>query len=194
MGSFISIPLAQPPFIFDLPESKVTEVEEEDDNVFAEFHADNLEICENMYRQNARSKMEEDMFNVYRRNWSEVVEKLKEKYPQWTSKDILNLRFHFEFFVDNYKYLLHYCILNELLDFFQDDSSPEQRRAMFDSVDTHHYDAINFEEYLQLMNNMKIGSPVPMLAGIDEDRDEILTLCSDVSDAHPFKQMCYGLF
>ena len=40
-----------------------------------------------------------------------------------------------------------------MLDFFQLDSSPEQRRAMFDSADVHHCDAINFEEYLQVINN-----------------------------------------
>ncbi len=40
---------------------------------------------------------------------------------------------------------------NEMLDFFQDDTSAEQRREMFDRVDTCQYNAINFEEYLQVI-------------------------------------------
>lgn len=40
---------------------------------------------------------------------------------------------------------------NEMLDVFQDATSLEQRRAMFDSVDTCQYNAINFEEYLQVI-------------------------------------------
>ncbi|XP_067308562.1 uncharacterized protein si:ch211-122l24.6 isoform X3 [Pseudorasbora parva] len=194
MGSFFSSSLTVPPFIFDLPESKVKDDEEEKVDVFAALHEENFKMCETMYRQNARSKMEESRFNVYRRNWSEVVQKLEEKYPQWTSEDITNLRFHFEFAVDNYKYLLHFCILNELLDFFQDDTSPRRRRAMFDTVDTHKYEAINFEEYLQLMSTMNIKKPVTRPAGFDKDKDEMLTLCADISETHPFKQMCYGLF
>ncbi|XP_067308560.1 uncharacterized protein si:ch211-122l24.6 isoform X1 [Pseudorasbora parva] len=83
---------------------------------------------------------------------------------------------------------------NELLDFFQDDTSPRRRRAMFDTVDTHKYEAINFEEYLQLMSTMNIKKPVTRPAGFDKDKDEMLTLCADISETHPFKQMCYGLF
>ncbi|XDV26449.1 hypothetical protein PO909_030168 [Leuciscus waleckii] len=97
--------------VFDLCIAAEEEEEEEEDNLFAEFHAANLANCENMYRQNARSKMEEDKFNVYRRSWNEVVEKLKEKYPQWTSADISNLRFHFEYFAEKFGHLLHFCIL-----------------------------------------------------------------------------------
>ncbi len=40
---------------------------------------------------------------------------------------------------------------NEMLDVFQDGTSPEQRREMFDRVDTCQYNAINFEEYLQVI-------------------------------------------
>lgn len=43
------------------------------------------------------------------------------------------------------------CDSNKALDYNQDNSSPEQRRAMFDSVNTHHYNSINFEEFLQVI-------------------------------------------
>uniref|UniRef100_A0A9J7X935 Si:ch211-122l24.6 n=1 Tax=Cyprinus carpio carpio TaxID=630221 RepID=A0A9J7X935_CYPCA len=158
MGSFLAFPLAKPPEIFDLPDSKIT--------------------C----------------FSEYRRHWSEVVKKLQEKYPQWTSEDILNLRYQFEVFVRDQGYLLHFATFNEMLDVFQDATSLEQRRAMFDSVDTCQYNAINFEEYLQLMNNINIGTPVPRPPGIEDDRDEIMNLVSDLSEAHTFSQICYGLF
>ncbi|XP_067220201.1 uncharacterized protein si:ch211-122l24.6 [Chanodichthys erythropterus] len=126
--------------------------------------------------------------SVYRRYWRGVVEKLKEKYSQWTSRDILNLRFHFEVVTEDYKYLLHFCALTnitsfnspqvtnrsdylnkisinnlsrfhhelwdseELLEIFQVDCSPEQRRAMFDAADTHQCGAINFEGFLEVIN------------------------------------------
>ncbi|XP_051730242.1 uncharacterized protein si:ch211-122l24.6 [Ctenopharyngodon idella] len=195
MGSFFSSPLTQqPPYVFDLTESERKEVEEKEDGIFAAFHACNLAICESMYQQNALAKIEEEKFKVYRRYWSGVVEKLKEKYPQWTSEDILNLRFHFEAVTEDYKYLLHFCALDELLELFQVDFSPEQRRAMFDAADTHQCSAINFEGFLQLMNNMNIRTPVPRPAGIEENRDEIMMALSDVAEAHPFTQMSYGLF
>ncbi|XP_043111143.1 uncharacterized protein si:ch211-122l24.6 [Puntigrus tetrazona] len=153
-----------------------------------------MKFCETMHRQNMRSKKEMAMFYEYRRHWSGMVEKLREKYPQWTSKDILNLRYQFEVFVEDQGYLLHYATFNEMLDVFQDDTSPEQRRAMFDRVDTRRYNAINFEEYLQLMNNINIGTPVPRPPGIEKDRDEIMNLVSDLSEAYTFTQICYGLF
>ncbi|XP_059418743.1 uncharacterized protein si:ch211-122l24.6 [Carassius carassius] len=192
MGSFLAFPLAKPPEIFDLPDSALIEADKED--VYAECHTINVKFCETMHRQNMRSKKEVAMFYEYRRHWSEVVEKLKEKYPQWTSEDILNLRYQFEVFVRDQGYLLHYATFNEMLDVFQDATSPEQRRAMFDSVDTRQYNAINFEEYLQLMNNINIGTPVPRPPGIEDDRDEIMNLVSDLSEAYTFSQICYGLF
>ncbi|XP_052466634.1 uncharacterized protein si:ch211-122l24.6 [Carassius gibelio] len=192
MGSFLAFPLAKPPEIFDLPDSALIEADKED--VYAECHAINVKFCETMHRQNMRSKKEVAMFYEYRRHWSEVVEKLKEKYPQWTSEDILNLRYQFEVFVRDQGYLLHYATFNEMLDVFQDATSPEQRRAMFNSVDTRRYNAINFEEYLQLMNNINIGTPVPRPPGIEDDRDEIMNLVSDLSEAYTFSQICNGLF
>ncbi|XP_042633701.1 uncharacterized protein si:ch211-122l24.6 isoform X1 [Cyprinus carpio] len=192
MGSFLAFPLAKPPEIFDLPDSALIEADKED--VYAECHAINVKFCETMHRQNMRSKKEVAMFYEYRRHWSEVVKKLQEKYPQWTSEDILNLRYQFEVFVRDQGYLLHFATFNEMLDVFQDATSLEQRRAMFDSVDTCQYNAINFEEYLQLMNNINIGTPVPRPPGIEDDRDEIMNLVSDLSEAHTFSQICYGLF
>ncbi|XP_073705486.1 uncharacterized protein [Garra rufa] len=192
MGSFLAFPLAKPPDIFDLPDSAPLEADKDD--VYAESHSLNVELSETMHRQNMRSKKEMTMFYEYRQHWSEVVEKLKKKYPQWTSKDILNLRYQFEFFVRDQGYLLHYTIFNEMLDVFQDASSPEQRRMMFESVDTGQYNAINFEEYLQLMNNINIETPVPRPPGIEQDRDEIMNLVSDLSEANTFLQICYDLF
>ncbi|KAL1280756.1 hypothetical protein QQF64_015356 [Cirrhinus molitorella] len=192
MGSFLAFPLAKPPDIFDLPDSALIEADKDD--VYAECHSINLKFCETMHLQNIRSKKEIVKFYEYRRHWSGVVEKLTEKYPQWTSKDILNLRYQFEVFVRDQGYLLHYATFNEMLDVFQDATSPEQRRTMFESVDTRQYNAINFEEYLQLMNNINIGTPVPRPPGIEQDRDEIMNLLSDLSEADTFSQMCYGLF
>ncbi|KAF4117592.1 uncharacterized protein si:ch211-122l24.6 [Onychostoma macrolepis] len=192
MGSFLAFPLAKPPEIFDLSDSALIEADKDD--VYVECHSINVKFCETMHRQNMRSKKEMAMFYEYRRHWSGVVEKLKEKYPQWTSKDILNLRYQFEVFVSDQGYLLHYATFNEMLDVFQDDTSPEQRREMFDTVDTRQYNAINFEEYLQLMNNINIETPVPRPPGIEKDRDEIMNLVSDLSEAYTFSQICYGLF
>lgn len=47
--------------VFDL--CIAAEEDKEEDHLFAECHAANLANCENMYRQNARSKVEEDKFN-----------------------------------------------------------------------------------------------------------------------------------
>ncbi|XP_050987314.1 uncharacterized protein si:ch211-122l24.6 [Labeo rohita] len=192
MGSFLAFPLAKPPDIFDLPDAALIDADKDD--VYAECNSINVTLCKVTHRQNMRAKKEAAMFYEYRCHWSEVVEKLKEKYPQWTSKDILNLRNQFEVFVRDQGYLLHFTTFNEMLDVFQDTTSPEQRRAMFESVDTRQYNAINFEEYLQLMNNINIGTPVPRPPGIEQDRDEIMNLVSDLSEASTFSQICYGLF
>ncbi len=44
------------------------------------------------------------------------------------------------------------------------------------------------------MNNINIGTPVPRPPGIENDRDEIMNLVSDLSEAYTFSQICYGLF
>lgn len=47
--------------------------------------------------------------------------------------------------------LFHFSDSNKALDYNQDNSSPAQRKEMFDSVDTHRHNSINFEEYLQVV-------------------------------------------
>ncbi|NP_001119861.1 uncharacterized protein LOC557261 [Danio rerio] len=187
MGSFLSIPVTQKPEIYELP----SQVQRDDDEIFQEF---NENICKTMRRQNLRSRQELNLLNAYRRNWSSVVEKLMKKYPKWSSEDILNLRYRYEIVAKRYGYLLHFCNFNELLDSISDESSPEQRREMFSSVDTHHFYALNFKEYLQIMDKIGIETPVPRPPGVDEDRDEIMVLIDDLLQCHMSTQMVYKVF
>ncbi|XP_051556402.1 uncharacterized protein si:ch211-122l24.6 [Myxocyprinus asiaticus] len=193
MGSFLSYPLVKAPDSYDLPES---ESEDEDQtDLSSEVHKVNLRSCKHTVWKRMRSRNEQTRFDEYRQNWNDVVMKLKENSPQWTPEDLLNLRHQFEVFDKNVEQLLDYNELNTALDFIQDQSSPEQRRAMFESVDTHQSNSINFEEYLQLMNNITIGTPVPRAPKTEDDKDPaIMNIISGVAKADPFSQMCYGLF
>ncbi|XP_056600362.1 uncharacterized protein si:ch211-122l24.6 isoform X2 [Triplophysa dalaica] len=138
---------------------------------------------------------EESCEDGYRHNWSEVVAEMTKKYPQWTPRDFFNLRHQFKVFDSNDLYLLHFNDFNKALDYNKDNSSPEQRRAMFDSVDTHHYNSINFEEYLQLLNNFNICTPILRAPKTAAMKDPVcLDIISDVTKADPFLGMSHSLF
>ncbi|XP_056600361.1 uncharacterized protein si:ch211-122l24.6 isoform X1 [Triplophysa dalaica] len=195
MGLFLSFPLMTAPDCYELPSYEESCEDEDEADLPSELHRVNQRFCESIVQEGMRSRNEQANFDRYRHNWSEVVAEMTKKYPQWTPRDFFNLRHQFKVFDSNDLYLLHFNDFNKALDYNKDNSSPEQRRAMFDSVDTHHYNSINFEEYLQLLNNFNICTPILRAPKTAAMKDPVcLDIISDVTKADPFLGMSHSLF
>uniref|UniRef100_A0AAY5ELV1 Si:ch211-122l24.6 n=1 Tax=Electrophorus electricus TaxID=8005 RepID=A0AAY5ELV1_ELEEL len=127
--------------------------------------------------------------------WNIMVQELQKTYPNWTSTDLLNLWHLFEQFDANGDRLLDFKEFNACIDLTMNSATPEQRKAMFTEADVHKYNCLNFEDFLQLMHNVRVGSPVPRTPEPEAEHDpDTQGIISDVSRMDTFQQMCYGLF
>lgn len=79
---------------------------------------------------------------------------LKEKFPNWTMEQILDLKSQFQTFDLNQDGLIDFQELSNVLDELGDESDEETRRRYFRELDEDNSGAVDFEEYLTLVNAM----------------------------------------
>ncbi|KAL2096934.1 hypothetical protein ACEWY4_006141 [Coilia grayii] len=192
MGMSISYPLVTEPESYVDPDFD----EESDKFDFGkQLHEITLSYCYDMIEHRIRSIKEEAKFKKYGYTWPIVVQELKEKYPEWTTADITNLKHQFEFFDTCGDKLLNFNEFCAALDLMNNTDSEEVRRNIFYKAAIQKYDTLNFDEYLQLMYDMKKGMPIrrPPEAEEDINRD-MEDIINEVSQMDPFRQMCYRVF
>ncbi|XP_029580941.1 uncharacterized protein si:ch211-122l24.6 isoform X5 [Salmo trutta] len=141
------------------------------------------------------SYVDPDLNEEYSYDWNTSVLDLKNQFPHWTADDLLNLRRQFEIFDTNKDRLLDFSEFCASLNMVNDASTMEARKEMFNTADKDNYKSINFEEYLQLMYDLKQGTPVPKPLESEDDKDTATgDIICEVARMDTFQQMCYGVF
>nr|XP_046215242.1 uncharacterized protein si:ch211-122l24.6 isoform X5 [Oncorhynchus gorbuscha] len=141
------------------------------------------------------SYVDPDLNEEYSYDWNTSVLDLKDEFPHWTADDLLNLRRQFEIFDTNKDRLLDFSEFCASLNMVNDASTMEARKEMFSRADKDNYKSINFEEYLQLMYDLKQGMPVPKPLESEDDKDTATgDIICEVARMDTFQQMCYGVF
>ncbi|KAK6302898.1 hypothetical protein J4Q44_G00272530 [Coregonus suidteri] len=192
MGMSLSYPLVKEPESYVDPDFN----EDSDEMNFAmEMHEINLRYTYDMIQQRIRSIKETAKFDKYSYDWNTSVLDLKNKFPHWTADDLLNMRRQFEIFDTNKDRLLDFSEFCASLNMVNDASTMEARKEMFNTADKDNYKSINFEEYLQLMYDLKQGTPVPKPLESEDDKDTATgDIICEVARMDTFQQMCYGVF
>eukprot|EP01135_Chromosphaera_perkinsii_P007820 Nk52_evm12s1020 gene=Nk52_evmTU12s1020 len=85
-------------------------------------------------------------------------DKLVREWPQWTLDDITNFAVQFRTFDLNQDGLIDFEELCILLDQSGDQTAQEERQNLFNEVDIDKSGGVDFDEFLQLMNQFKSGN------------------------------------
>ncbi|XP_063049070.1 uncharacterized protein si:ch211-122l24.6 [Engraulis encrasicolus] len=190
MGLGISYPLVTE------PESYVDADYDEESDAFdfgKQLHEITLSYCYELIEHRIRSIKETEKFKKYGYTWPDVVYEFKEKYPEWRTEDITNIKRQFEFFDTCGDRLLKFEDFCQALDLMNNEDSEEERKAIFDAAAIQGYNTLNFDEYIELLYKMKKGMPI-VHPPEEDDHKDMEEIMNEVSQMDPFRQMCYGVF
>eukprot|EP00041_Stephanoeca_diplocostata_P007272 m.101632 g.101632 ORF g.101632 m.101632 type:complete len:202 (-) comp16813_c0_seq5:744-1349(-) len=186
MGITTSYPLDETSFCYELPDQKPVDknylkAADETHYYIAQKPHWNVILDQRSKCSDAKRKLNETSITDY-----------LQRYETWSEADVLSLRDQFMSFDTNCDGLIDYHELNTVLDNLGDTTSVEDRREYFSVIDADDSEGIDFEEFLQLVHGILVGTTQEW-TGFDRLCEETLNQKSACNRLSITQQVAAGL-
>merc|ERR1712099_32937 len=133
--------------------------------------------------------LDQEAKEKFRQGGKEMYETYKKDFPNITEQELMDLKLQFQTFDLNMDGLIDYNELGQVLDDLGDKSSQTRRKQYFDDMDADGSGAIDFEEFLHLIDSIS-ASKYDVDNPQDQDKKDIGLLCNvGKQNLHTLRQL-----